>query len=84
VFESLIRVLQIPDRVTVLEARMSELTDAYTAMASAVNETVGELDGLVRRVAALEGESAPVAADLRALADRLRNAYTEPPAEPTP
>ena len=82
VFEDLIRLLQTPDRMDTLEVRMSELTDAYTAMAGAVDEAATELTDLAARVAALEGESGPVAADLQALAQRLRDAYVPPP--PTP
>jgi hypothetical protein len=51
-------------------------------MNAAVNEAVGELHDLAGKVASLEGESAPIAANMRNLAQRLSNAYTPPPAPP--
>jgi hypothetical protein len=81
-----IEVLTIPDRVRGMEIKMSELRDAYDAVAAAVDEAVGELDTLANRVNELStegGEETQVATDLRALAGRLSNAYT-PSAEVPP
>lgn len=77
-FENLINLLRLPNRIDALEVQMSELSDAYASMVNAVNEVVGELRTLSGRVAELEGESAPIAADLRTLAARLSDAYVTP------
>ena len=84
---SAIEVLEIPDKVRRMETTMSELRDAYNAVAGAVDEATGELDTLANRIAELEGagdEGAAIATDLRALAGRLSNAYTPPAEVPNP
>lgn len=66
---------------------MSELRDAYNAVAGAVDEATGELDTLANRIAELEGagdEGTAIASDLRALAGRLSSAYTPPADVPDP
>lgn len=77
-FDNLIRVLQIPNRVEELET-MAQLTQAaLVELSNAIDEVAGELDELTQNN---ENMDADTAAQISAAANRLRGLRPETPPE---
>lgn len=77
-FERMIELLSIPNKVRELEA-MAELTQAaLVELSNSIDEVANELDGLARTV---ETNDADTAAQIMASAERLRNLRPDTPIE---
>lgn len=77
-FDNLIRVLQIPNRVEELE-QMAQLTQAaLVELSNAIDEVAGELDQLTQNN---ENMDADTATQISAMAERLRSLRPDTPPE---
>jgi hypothetical protein len=80
-FERLIELLSIPNKVRGLEAMAALTQAALVELSNSIDEVANELDGLARTVEANDTETA---AQIMASAERLRNLRPDTPVEPAP